>query len=109
MKEEESESGLSNNVILSKQSRRSFLKKAAVGAAVVGAAVAIPAAGMSGMSLLPSDDHREVIDSMGSNRLVAYVKNPSKGEVVVMMGEREVKFQDFGLVSSLARLVMGVK
>jgi len=107
MAEDESENRLANDAI-PKQSRRSFLKKAAVGAGVVGAAVAVPAVVMSGASILPSGDQREVIDSMGSGHLVAYVRNASSGEIVVMMGDREVRFRDFGLVSSLARIVLGV-
>ncbi len=94
----------------SRVSRRQFLKTAAVGAAAVGIAAAVPSAATVASGLpqgVGSPEEFEgaeglVADQTGS--IVAYVRNPSKGEVVLMIGENEVVRRDFRLVAQLTRL-----
>ena len=73
--------------------RAGFVKSSA--AAVVGASAisAIAAAAAE------ADGHP------GNEPVVAYVKNPSKGEIAVMSGEREVVVRDRKLAARIARQV----
>jgi hypothetical protein len=72
--------------------RRGFVKNSAVtavGLTVIGAADADAA----------DADSRAV----GSEPVVAYVSDPSKGEISVMTGEREVKLRDRKLARAISR------
>jgi hypothetical protein len=72
--------------------RRDFVKNSAVTAAgmtVIGAIAAEVASADSGAA--------------GSEPVVAYVSDPSKGEISVMKGEREVKLRDRKLARDISR------
>jgi hypothetical protein len=72
--------------------RRKFVKSSAVvvaGAATVGALEAADAAAKDG--------------KVGTEPVVAYVKNPDKGEISLMSGDREVKVSDRTLAAKIAR------
>ncbi len=77
---------------MSDLTRRNFVKNSAVSAAgmtVIGAIAADVASADSGAA--------------GSEPVVAYVSDPSKGEISVMKGEREVKLRDRKLARDIAR------
>ena len=102
--ENESQEESVDETIRSKLSRRSFLKKTAMGATAVGVVAAAPSAVKMASDYLPS-----VTQGLGGNaprRLVAYVKDSSKGEIVLMVGEKEIVVRDFGMVSRLFAAVV---
>ena len=77
---------------MSDLTRRDFVKNSAVTAAgmtVIGAFAADVASAHSGDG--------------GSEPVVAYVSDPSKGEITVMQGEREVKLRDRKLARDISR------
>jgi len=79
---------------MSKLSRRAFLSSAGAvtGAAAMGAAAGVPAlAGAAGLAKAPSGPLPE-------GPVVAYVRNAQKGELAVVVGEREVAVKDAALV-----------
>ncbi len=85
-----------------KMSRRSFLKKSAVGAAGVAAVAAAPTILQmteNVVGALPAGDP--------SAPLMAYVKDASTGTVVVMWGTKEFVAKDSALVSRLATYTKG--
>jgi hypothetical protein len=72
--------------------RRNFVKNSAITAAgmtVIGAIAADAAAADSG--------------AVGSEPVVAYVSDPSSGEISVMKGDREVKLRDRKLAREISR------
>ncbi|HKZ89503.1 MAG TPA: twin-arginine translocation signal domain-containing protein [Thermoplasmata archaeon] len=81
-----------------KVSRRSFLKKSAAGAVAAGALAAAPS-----LLLVAERTAGGVVDGV-TTPLVAYVKDAAKGEVVIMVGTREVTRKDPGLVARLAAM-----
>ena len=89
---------------MSDSSRRGFLIVAGTGALAAGAAAMVPAAFAAGPREGFAPGPREE-PSPGSPEgpLVAYVSDLRKGEVSVMMGEREVIVHDRALCASLAR------
>lgn len=79
---------------MSKLSRRAFLSSAGAvtGAAALGAVAGVPAlAGGAGLAKAPSGP-------LPDGPVVAYVRNASKGELAVVVGEREVAVKDAALV-----------
>lgn len=77
---------------MSDSTRRGFVKRSAAAAAgmtVVGALVA---------------EEADAKVAAHSGPVVAYVRNPRKGEVFVMAGERQVKLHDRKLAARLARV-----
>jgi hypothetical protein len=74
--------------------RRGFVKSSAVSAAGLTALGAIVAADASADS-----------GAAGSEPVVAYVSDPSKGEISVMKGEREVKLRDRRLARDISRVI----
>jgi hypothetical protein len=88
----------SDGIGMSDPSRRGLLIMAGAGAAAVGAASLAPAA-----SAAPNAKADEPVTVKGP--LVAYVSDLSRGEVSVMMGEREVLVHDPVLCASLARII----
>jgi anti-sigma-K factor RskA len=74
---------------MSQTSRRSFL--AAAGAGTAATAVAGPAAGVSPATF------------RGAEPLVAHVRDPATGTVVLYVGDREVVVHDHDLVRRLNR------
>lgn len=82
-------------------SRRDFLKKAAGGAAVAGLAVSAPELLKGVGDALTSTAAGASPGADPTKPLVAYVRDPSKGEVVVMLGTKEVVRVDPGLATRL--------
>jgi hypothetical protein len=78
--------------------RRGFLIMAGAGAAAVGVAAIAPAAGQTTPTITQLGGA-----SRASNPLVAYVRDARKGDVSVMVGEREVVVHDPELVARLIR------
>jgi hypothetical protein len=77
---------------MSDVTRRGFVKNsagAAAGITAIGAIVASQAAANTGPA--------------GSDPVVAYVKDPRKGEISVMSGDREVTIHDPKLAAQIAR------
>ncbi len=86
-------------------SRRAFLKTAAAAVAVAGAAAAAPGAFLAASA--PPAGMRGTPEEVGDGSIVAYVRNTKGGEIVLMVGTREVTVRDHGLVSGLLRAVAG--
>jgi hypothetical protein len=79
--------------------RRGFIIMAGAGAAAVGAvAAASDASASPALARTP-----DVSAATGEGSLIAYVRDVRKGEVSVLVGEREVVIQDHALVAKLAR------
>jgi hypothetical protein len=76
---------------MSDLSRRSFVKTSA------GAAAGMTASG----ALIAS--RAEADTKAGSDPVVAYLKDPSSGEISVMTGDREVTVRDPKLAAQIAR------
>jgi len=81
---------------MTRNSRRALLKSAAAGAAAIGLVGA--GRGLSGSAVAKGS-----IES-SSEPLVAYVSNARKGEVVVMVGTREIVRRDSVLVARLVAI-----
>lgn len=83
--------------------RRGFLAMTGGGVAAAGAVALVP-------TLLAADretsamPHRQTDDVKVDGPLIAYVNDVSTGEVVVMVGEREVTAIDHDLAERIARL-----
>jgi hypothetical protein len=82
---------------MTSRSRRTLLKSAAAGAAAIGIAGA--SRGLAGGAAV---DSRTIGTS--SEPLVAYVSDARKGEVVVMVGTREVVRRDAALVARIVAI-----
>jgi len=82
-------------VAMTDSTRRGFLAMAGAGAAAVGVAALAPAADAS----TPSSSKAVTV----TGPVVAYIHDVSKGELSVMIGEREVIVHDHDLVNRLAR------
>lgn len=80
----------------STHTRRTLLKAAAVGTAAVGLAAAGPLTGMASASTAALEGT--------SSPVVAYVSDARKGEVVVMVGTREITRRDPALVARLVAI-----
>jgi len=78
---------------MTRNSRRTLLKSAAAGAAAIG----LIGAGGLGASTKAAKGSIEP----GSEPVVAYVSDARKGEIVVMVGTREVVRRDAALVARL--------
>jgi hypothetical protein len=72
--------------------RRDFVKNSAV-----------TAAGMTVIGAIAADVAGADSGAAGSEPIVAYVSDPSKGEISVMKGEREVKLRDRKLARDISR------
>jgi len=82
---------MTRKVLTSTHSRRTVIKAAAAGTAAMGLLAA--ARGIGGGAVLANDATAEPI--------VAYVSDARRGELVVMVGTREIVRRDSGLVSRL--------
>ena len=105
MKEDESQEDSIGETIRRRVSRRKFLAAVGIGAAAVGVAAAAPSAVKMASDYLPN-----VSQGLGRDaprRLVAYVRDSSKGEIVLMVGEKEIVVRDFGIVSRLFAAAVG--
>jgi len=87
-------------------SRRGFLKTAAAGAAGAGFAVTVPRI-LTGEIGPLSGLFKGTTGGAGTEPIVAYIADATKGEIVLMAGTREVRIRDFGMVSWLVRAVAG--
>lgn len=85
-------------------SRRSFIRRASFGTAVLGASVLAPAALSQAADALPDGPASGAPIAQHEGPLMAYVKNARSGEVAVMVGEREVVHHDPQLAARLARI-----
>jgi len=81
---------------MSKMTRRAFMSSAgavtgaaALGAVTAGSGIAAAAELAAGTAALPAN---------AKGRYVAYVRDPKRGEVAVMAGDREVTIRDRALV-----------
>jgi hypothetical protein len=72
--------------------RRDFVKNSAV-----------TAAGMTVIGAIAADVASADRGDVGSEPVVAYVSDASKGEITVMKGEREVQLHDRKLARQIAR------
>ena len=89
-------------------SRRGFLKAAAVGAAAAGVVAIAPKVLTSATnSSTTSSEEADVPLGRITGPVVAYVRDVSTGEVVVMMGSKEVVRRDPSLATRLARIALG--
>lgn len=79
---------------MSDLTRRAFVKNSAV-----------TAAGMTVIGAVAADAASANGTAAGSEPVVAFVSDPSKGEVSVMKGEREVKLLDRKLARDISRAV----
>jgi hypothetical protein len=77
---------------MSDLTRRAFVKSSA------GAAAGMTAVGAIVAAQAEADEH-----AVGSEPVVAYVKDPRKGEISVMSGDREVSVHDRTLAARIAR------
>ncbi len=82
------------------------MKKAALGAAAVGALVAVPSVLKTAGEAL-SGNAAATPQNDPSQKLVAYVRDPYRGEVVVMLGSKEVVRVDAGLTQRLFVIASG--
>ena len=64
---------------------------------------AATAAGMTVIGAIAAEAASAEGGAAGSEPVVAYVSDPSKGEISVMKGEREVKLRDRKLARDIAR------
>ena len=72
--------------------RRDFVKNSA-----------LTAAGMTVIGAIAADIASADSGAAGSEPVVAYVSDPSKGEISVMKGEREFKLRDRKLARDISR------
>lgn len=86
-------------------SRRIFLKHASLSTVVVGAAVVTPA-------LLGAGDASAAGLRAGPSHVgpfMAYVDDARAGDIVVMVGEREIVHHDPDLAARLAQIAVGAR
>ena len=79
---------------MSDLTRRAFVKNSAV-----------TAAGMTVIGAIAADVASAERGATESEPVVAYVSDPSKGEISVMKGEREVKLRDRKLARDISRAI----
>lgn len=92
------------------QSRRDFLKRASAGAVAAAGAVAFgPGLIARSAPAVPlrtpaGGGHPDPVADgpVPSGPLLAYVRDPGKGEISILVGEHEVVYQDHGLAARLA-------
>lgn len=77
---------------MSDLTRRGFVKNSA------GAA-----AGMTAIGALVAGQAEADVSAAGSDPVVAYVRDPRKGEIAVMSGDREVTVRDKKLAAQISR------
>ena len=77
---------------MSDVTRRAFVKNSAV-----------TAAGMTVIGAIAADVASADSGAAGSEPVVAFVSDPSKGEISVMRGDREVKLHDRKLARDISR------
>ena len=66
---------------------------------------AVTAAGMTMIGAIAADVASADSGATGSEPIVAYVSDPSKGEISVMKGDREVRLRDRKLAKDISRAI----
>ena len=84
---------------MTENSRRTFLKQTAVGAAAAGAVVALPAAAAHA-----STPKAETAGPAHEGPFAVWVNDAASGSISVLVGEREVVHHDPALARTLARI-----
>jgi hypothetical protein len=79
--------------------RRKFLQQTTLGAATVGAAVAIPGLTQVAEAASVPELHMGAV----SGPMVAHIRNISTGEIAIMVGTREIIVHDRRLVARLVK------
>lgn len=82
---------------MSDLTRRGFVKTSA------GTAAGLATVGVLGVSASADASTGHEAEETGSKPVVAYVKDPRKGEIAVMSGDREVVIRDRKLASQISR------
>ena len=86
---------------MAKLTRRGFLEQTTVGAAAVGALIAVP--GLTSVPDVAAAPEMKLSRAELSGPLVAHVRNLSKGEIALMVGTREIVFHDRKLAARLVK------
>jgi len=82
--------------------RRNLLKKTSTGALVAGALAVVPGGAAFAAGRTETPDLAADVAEMGSAApFVAYVRNPTAGELVLMVGSEEITVHDPALVARL--------
>jgi hypothetical protein len=89
---------------MAKLTRRGLLKTTSIGAATVGVlAAGFTAAPRLAAMAAPSDATTELSAASVSGPMVAYVRDLARGEVGVLVGEREIIYRDPDFVMRLLK------
>ena len=94
------------------QSRRRFLQHGTLGAVAVGAAFTpglVSGVASAQPPVSAAAVHPVAVGALPDRPFIAYVKDHRSGEIVVMVGEREVVYRDAELASRLARIAGSAK
>jgi hypothetical protein len=81
-------------------SRRGFIKTTSIGAATIGALATMPGL-VAAHAAEPEMPAAASTDS--ARQLVAFVRDASRGEIILMVDEREIVIRDHELVQRLIR------
>jgi hypothetical protein len=85
--------------------RRSFIRGAAAGGLALGVAAAVPISLLSGSSDDGGPEQATNASSLQlSEPMVAYIRDASRGEVVIVVGGQEIVLQDASLAARLGDL-----
>ena len=86
---------------MAKVTRRRLLKTTSIGAATVGMLAAAPHLGA--LAAPATEQAPELSAASLSGPMVTYVRNLAKGEVGILVGEREIVYRDPDLVKRLLK------
>jgi hypothetical protein len=86
---------------MAKVSRRRLLKTTSIGAATVGMLAAAPH--LAALAAPAAEQAPELSATSLSGPMVTYVRNLAKGEVGILVGEREIVYHDTDLVKRLLK------
>jgi hypothetical protein len=86
--------------VVTKLTRRSFLKQTSVSAATIGLLPAIPA-----LATIPhaAETAAPEMSATSTGPMVVHVSDVAKGEVTLLVGAREIVFRDRRLVARLIK------
>jgi len=86
---------------MEKVTRRRLLKTTSIGAATVGMLAAAP--NLAALAAPAAKQTPELTATSLSGPMVTYVRNVAKGEVGILVGEREIVYHDTDLVKRLLK------
>ena len=86
---------------MAKVTRRRLLKTTSIGAATVGMLAAAPH--LAALAAPAAEQAPELSATSLSGPMVTYVRNLAKGEVGILVGEREIVYHDTDLVKRLLK------